>query len=50
MFIEDAVEQHNTFTHNLVAGTMHGSLLLSDMTLDFCKADSNLNQWSTNCG
>jgi hypothetical protein len=50
IFIEDAVEQHNTYTHNLVAGTEFGTLLLSDMKTAFCTADSDLKQWSTNCG
>ncbi|KAK7098321.1 cell surface hyaluronidase CEMIP2-like isoform X2 [Littorina saxatilis] len=48
VFIEDAVEQNNTFTGNLVAGTMHGSLLLADMSKEWCKTDAKA--FISNCG
>ncbi|XP_070199787.1 cell surface hyaluronidase CEMIP2-like isoform X2 [Littorina saxatilis] len=35
-FMEDSVEQNNTFSRNLGVGTMHGSLLLSDRHSSWC--------------
>ena len=48
LFLEDAVEQFNTIIGNLVAGTQHGTLLLSDQRKDWCKEDHP--KWVDNCG
>lgn len=49
MFIEDGVEQNNTYRHNLVGGTQFGTLLMSDMSMDYCKANG-LAEWAVSCG
>ncbi|XP_076450351.1 cell surface hyaluronidase-like isoform X2 [Babylonia areolata] len=36
LFLEDAVEQDNLVYRNLIAGSTHGTLLLSDMSRDWC--------------
>ena len=48
IFLEDGVEQFNTFLGNLVAGTQFGTLLLSDTSKDWCKTDHT--DWVENCG
>ena len=50
LFVEDGVEQNNRIVGNLVAGTQHGNLLLSDMSRDRCKQDKDKREWATNCG
>ena len=48
IFLEDGVEQFNTFLGNLVAGSQFGTLLLSDTSKDWCKMDHK--DWVENCG
>ncbi|RUS75792.1 hypothetical protein EGW08_016453 [Elysia chlorotica] len=36
VFVEDSVEQNNTVRNNLVIGTTHGTLLMTDMSNEWC--------------
>lgn len=38
-FIEDGVEQNNVLNRNLGIGARHGTLLMSDMTKEWCQKD-----------
>ncbi|XP_076450324.1 cell surface hyaluronidase CEMIP2-like [Babylonia areolata] len=53
LFLEDSVEQHNRVVRNLIVGTAHGTLLLSDKKKAWCTAkevaycDSLASFWLT---
>lgn len=49
VFIEDSVEQDNIIERNLIIGTMHGTRLMSDSTIEWCQEDYPNNNFGENC-
>lgn len=49
IFLEDSVEQDNVIEGNLVLGTQHGTLLMSDSRKEWCKEDYPQKDFTVNC-